>query len=139
MQKVKYYVRSVWAERILAQWVTNVIIGVHIGLGFAILAGGATRFTPPTYQPLLDLTSDKVWIWAVWILFSAVLIMTPFKWINAIGLWLGMFWHFTWAGLFLVAVNNYPIAGATPVVMYLGAALINAALLTVRVIEPRGD
>ena len=138
VQRVKYYVRGMWVDRHLAQWVTTILIVVNVGLGSVILAGGVDRFAPPSYNPLIDFTHGRTWIWGVWILLSGMLMTTPFRWPNIIGLWLSLFWHTTWMACFVVAVINFPGAASTPIPMYAGTALLSAALLTARAIETHG-
>lgn len=135
MQRLKYFVTSGWAERLLTQWITSIMIMVHAGLGVVVIVGGRERFIPPTYQPLIDFTQGYTWIWGVWALLAAALMCTPFRWPNIIGLWLGMAWMIMWMTLFAVATMTYPNAAATPMVAYGGFALIDAALLTARVMD----
>lgn len=136
LQKAKrYFVTSLREERMLTQWVTSIMIAVHWGLGLSVIIGGQARFTIPTYQPIIDLTNGHVWIWGLAIMAAAGLMMTPYKWPNVTGLWLGMVWMIMWSTLFGVALANYDEAAATPLVAYAGFALINAALLTIRVLE----
>lgn len=135
MRRVRYFVESAWAEQLLAQWVTTTMIVVHAGLGFAIIAGGSRRFSPPSYQPLIDFTHGHTWIWGAIILISAALMCAPFRWPNIIGLWIGMVWMIMWMALFAVATVNYPNAVATAMVAYGGFAMINASLLTARVMD----
>lgn len=139
LERLRYFVASAWEDRLLVQWVTSIMIAIHWGLGLSILAGGKARFTIPSYQPLIDLANGHIWAWGVSIMVSAGLMMIPFKWPNVAGLWLGMAWMVMWASLFTVSVARYPNAAATPVVAYAGFAMINAALLTARILErPRG-
>lgn len=131
----RYFVTGRVAEHLLSQWITTVMLVVHWGLGIAILVGGKQRFSLPTYQPLIDLTNGHVWIWGVAICLSAILMMAPFKWPNVLGLWLGMAWMILWTVLFSVSVVSDNGSAATPAVAYAGFSMINAALLTARVIE----
>lgn len=135
MQRVKFYARGVWVDKYLAEWVTIIMIMVHIGLGTAILVGGATRFTPPSYNPLVAFTFDNVWIWGMWILGCAFLMSVPFRTPNILGLWGAMLWHWVWMASFAIAVLNYDNASATPIPAYGGFAMICTALLTARVID----
>jgi hypothetical protein len=128
-------VDGAWEERLLVQWVTSIMIAVHWGLGLSVLVGGQARFTIPTYQPLIDLTNGHVWIWGVAIMLSAFLMTMPWKVPTVVGTWLGMVWMIMWASLFSVSLLQYPQAAATPVVAYAGFAMINAALLTARLLE----
>lgn len=130
-----WFVVGSLGERVLTQWVTAIMMLVHWGLGIAILVGGPTRFPPPTYQILRDLVNGNTWVWGVSILFSAVLILFPFKWLNVTGLFIGVLWMNMWMAMFIVSDLNYPDAAATPVVTYAGFAMINAALLTARVLD----
>ena len=137
MERVKIFVTSILAEELVVEWITKAVIWIHAGLGVAVLVGGPSRFVKPSYQPLIDYTNGQTWIWGVWIIASSLLIATPFKWPNALGLWLGMIWHISWSACFTVAVINYPNAAATPMVAYAGFAAIDAALLTARVIDKK--
>ena len=135
MRRIAYFAKGLWADRHLSQWITSIMIIAHVGLGSIILATGSRRFVPPTYDPLIDLTNDNVWIWGVWILFSGVLMSVPFRWPNIVGLWVGMFWHIIWATCFTIAVTESDRAAATPIPMYGAGAMICIALLTARIIE----
>lgn len=138
--RFRFYVQGAWEGRLLVQWVTTVMIVVHWGLGLAIVVGGQARFSLPTYQPLISLTDGRVWIWGLPIMVSAGLMMTPFKWPNIFGMWLGMMWMIMWTSLFFVSLVQYPEAEATPIAAYAGFAMINTALLTARVLErPRRE
>lgn len=129
------FVTSNWGNRMAVQWITNIMVSTHVGLGVAVLAGGRERFSFPTYQPLVDLTHGETWIWGAWILFSAGFMMVPDRWPQIIGLWTGMVWHIMWCSLFAVAIVQYPTAGATAAVGYGAFALIDAALLTARIVD----
>lgn len=134
-KRVKYYATGEWARRHLIQWITNIMVLVHFGLGVAILSGGIERFSLPSYQPLVGLTRGQVWWWGIIIITSAVFIIAPFKYVSMLGLLIGVAWMNMWAALFLVALLHYPEAAATPMVAYAGFALINTALLAARVVE----
>lgn len=134
-QRLRYFVESAWAERLLTQWITSIMIMVHAGLGVVVIAGGKERFVPPSYQPLIDFTGGETWLWGVFALVAAAFMCTPFRWPNIFGLWLGMAWMIMWMTLFAVATVTYPTAAATPMVAYGGFALIDAALLTARVMD----
>lgn len=131
----RYFSTSPRAEHLVSQWVTSVMIVVHWGLGIAILVGGQARFSLPTYQPLIDLSNGNVWLWGLHSIIAGALMMVPLKWPNILGLWLGMVFMIMWTVLFSVSVLESPTAAATPAVAYAGFAMINAALLTARVIE----
>lgn len=135
MQRISYFVRSLWVDRHLSQWITTIMIMVHVGLGTAIIAGGVIRFSRPSHNPLVDYVGGHVWIWGAAIIFSGILMSTPFRWPNIVGLWLGMVWHVVWMSAFTVAILEYETASTTPLPMYGGLAMICAALLTARVIE----
>lgn len=134
-KRVHYFARGIWVDRHLSQWVTSIIIMINIGLGFVILVGGVDRFSVPSYNPLVDFSDGRTWLWGVWIIISGMLMSTPFRWPNIIGLWIAMFWHLIWMACFTVAMLNFPTAATTPIPMYGGMALICTALLTARVIE----
>lgn len=138
MHAVKYFAKGLWVDRHLAQWITTVVIMVHVGLAVAVVSGGIGRFALPSYEPLITYTDGHVWIWGAWIFVSAILMSVPFRWPNVIGLWLGMFWHIIWMSCFSIAVLKYETAAATPIPMYGGLAMICAALLTARVIDKSG-
>lgn len=134
-RKIKYYVTSKAAEHMLTQWVTSIMVAVHFGLAVAVIGGGESRFSRPSYDPLLEMVNNQVWIYGLWSLAAAALMMTPIRWPNIIGLWLGMAWHTIWMALFALATIHYPNAAATPAVAYAGFAMIDAALLTARVLD----
>lgn len=129
------FVASNWGSRMAVMWISNIMLAVHVGLGTAVLAGGIERFPYPTYQPLIEIVNGHVWIWGVWIMISSGLMMMPWKWPQVSGLWLGMFWQIMWCAAFAIAVVKYPTAGATAAVAYGGFALIDAALLTARIVD----
>lgn len=134
MHKI-FFAKGVWVDKYLSAWITSIVIMINIGLGIAILSGGEVRFSIPSYNPLVDYVHDQVWIWGIWISISALLIGTPFRWLNILGLWLGMFWHLIWMAAFTIATLRYETAAATPIPIYGGMAMISAALLTARVID----
>lgn len=135
MQRVRYYVTNRWAEHLLSQWITSIMMLVHGFLGAAVIIGGQQRFVKPTYQPLIDMVHGETWIWGVVIIISSVFMGVPFRWPIIFGLWLGMSWMIMWMTLFAVSTVSYENAAATPMVAYGGFALINAALLTARVMD----
>lgn len=135
VHKVKYFATGLWVDRHLAQWITTVMIMIHLGLAVAIVSGGIQRFSVPSYSPLIAYTNGHVWIWGVWIAASAFLMSAPFRWPNIIGLWIGMVWHIGWMSCFTIATLRYETAAATPVPVYGGMAMLCAALLTARVID----
>jgi hypothetical protein len=131
----RFFAQGPWVESHLAQWITTTVIMIHIGLGTAILAGGKIRFSLPSYSPLIDYSHGNVWVWGVWICVSALLMATPFRVLNILGLWIGMVWHTVWMACFTVATLRFDTAAATPIPIYGGMAMICAALLTARVID----
>jgi hypothetical protein len=135
MQRVRFYVTDKWAEHLLSAWITSIMGMVHLGLGLAIIIGGKQRFIRPSYQPLIDMVNGETWLWGVAIIVSAMLMVTPFRWPIIAGLWLGMFWMIMWMSLFAYSTVMYENAASTPMVAYGGFALINAALLTARVMS----
>lgn len=135
MTHLKYFARGLWVDKHFAQWITTIMIMAHVGLGFTVMVGGVDRFSIPSYNPLIHYSFGYTWIWGIWILLSGVLMSTPFRWPNIIGLWLGMFWHLIWMACFTIATLNFPTAAATPIPAYGALALVCAALLTARVIE----
>lgn len=135
MKQIVRFVTSNWGNRMAMQWISNIMLAVHVGLGTAVLAGGVGRFPFPTYQPLIEMVNGQVWIWGFWIMASAGFMMMPWKWPQIFGLWLGMAWQIMWCAAFAIAVIQYPTAGATAAVAYGGFALIDAALLTARIVD----
>lgn len=135
MKRTKFFARGVWVDKHLPQWITMIIIMIHFGLAVAVLTGGVQRFSVPSYNPLIYYSGGHTWLWGLWIGISAVLISTPFRWPNIIGLWLGMFWHMVWMTCFSIATLRYETAAATPIPIYGGMAMLCAALLTARVID----
>lgn len=135
MKRLKYFATGFWVDRHLAQWITTIIIMIHVGLGVAVISGGIARFAIPSYNPLIDYVHGHVWVWGVWISLAAFLMSVPFRKINIAGLWLAMIWHTIWMACFAIATMRYETAAATPIPMYGGMAMICAALLTARVID----
>ena len=132
---MKYFATGLWVDKHLAQWITSIMIMVHIGLAVAIISGGVQRFSRPSYSPLIEYTRGNVWIWGLILAISAILMATPFRWFNIIGLWIGMVWHICWMSCFTIAVLRFETAAATPIPVYGGMAMFCAALLTARVID----
>jgi hypothetical protein len=132
---MRHFLTSVWGERTITQWVANVLLFVHSGLGIAIMVGGIARLTPPSYDPLIYLVHGQVWILGVWSLVVACLLVVPLRWPNIIGLFLGMVWMWLWTGMFTVAVTQFPTASATAIIAYAGFGLLDLGLLAVRVID----
>jgi hypothetical protein len=139
MQKVRYFAKGVWVDRHLAQWITTIMIMVHMGLATSIVVGGVERFSIPSYSPLIDYVQGETWLWGMAIGLSGMLMSVPFRWPQIIGLWIGMVWHIIWMACFVIAVIHYPTAAATAIPAYGGFALICSALLTARVIDKTGE
>ena len=116
-------------------WITNILILTHISLAIAVFVGGRDRFSLPSYEPLVHYTGGHVWVWGIWIALSAVLIIIPTKRFRIAGFWIGMMWHIVWMSCFMIAATNYDTAAATPIPMYGCLAVVNAAMLTARVID----
>lgn len=135
MRRVRYFATGLWVDKHFSQWLTTIVIMIHIGLGMVVLVGGVERFSIPSYNPLIDYSMGNTWIWGLWIAASGVLMTFPFRWPSIIGLWIGMVWHVIWMACFTIAALNYSVAATTPIPMYGGLALICTALLTARVIE----
>lgn len=131
----KFFAKGLWVDKHLAQWITVIMIMVHMGLGTAIVFGGVARFSIPSYSPLIDYVDGDVWVWGILIYLSALLMSVPFRWPNVLGLWIGMGWHTVWMASFVIALLKYPAAAATPVPVYAGMAMVCASLLTARVID----
>lgn len=132
MDRVRYYVTSKWAERLLSQWVTSIMMMGHAALGLVVLLA-SDRLTGSTYEPMIEMVDGHMWVWAVWIIASAILMGVPFRWPIIAGIWLGMFWMFMWAGLFTFSVVRHDDADAMLMVAFSIFALIDVALLTARV------
>lgn len=133
--KTKNFARGEWVEKHFSQWVTTIVIMIHMGLAMAIISGGVERFAIPSYNPLVEYTQGHVWIWGAWIGISGILISVPFKWPNVVGLWLGMTFSIVWMVCFTIAVVRYDNAASTTIPMYGGLAVLNTALLTARVLD----
>lgn len=138
VKRVKFFAKGVWVDKHLGQWITMIMIMIHIGLGTAIIAGGRIRFSAPSYNVLVDYTCGYTWLWGIVICCSAFMMAAPFRLLNILGLWLGMTWHIVWMAAFMIASLRYETAAATPIPVYGGLAMICAALLTARVIDKSG-
>jgi hypothetical protein len=69
---------------------------------------------------------------------AAALMFVPTRWPQIIGLWLGMFWQIMWSVAFAIAMIKFGGAGSIEAVAFGGFALIDAALLTARIVERDG-
>jgi hypothetical protein len=102
---------------------------IHAGFGVAILVGGAIRFPPPTYKPLLDLSNGHVWPYGVVYLASGILLtLGQGPLVRMAGAIVGIVANSCFAALFLVAVLMFPDAGATAWWAYFAFATQSAAL-----------
>jgi len=135
VQRVLHFVTRSWTEHMALLWIWNIMVVLHVGMGVAVLAGGERRFSIPSYQPLIDMSDGRTWLWGAWVLCAGLLMTMPARWPQIVGLWLGMCWNIIWSALFSVAMVQYPTASATAAVAYIGFAMLDAALLTARVIE----
>lgn len=109
--------------------VTTYLGIINLGFGIAILVGGAIRFPPPTYQPLLDMTGGQVWPYGAMFLASGVLLAWGQSWTaHLIGAVLGIMANSAFSALFLVAVLTFPDAGATAWWAYFAFASQSAAV-----------
>lgn len=135
MYRFRFITHGLWADRNLIPWITLIIIMLDIGLGSVILVGGPKRFQAPSYSSLVAISHGHVWIWGILILVSGILMSTPFRNMNILGLWLGVVFYITWMSAFTVAAFEFQRAATTPIPVYAGLALICTALLTGRVID----
>lgn len=135
MKRVKYFATGLWVDKHFSQWLTSIVIMIHVGLAMVVVVGGVERFSIPSYNPLIAYSQGQTWIWGLWIGLSAALMATPFRMASIVGLWIGMVWHVIWMACFTIAALNYSVSATTPIPMYGGMALICTALLTARVIE----
>lgn len=135
MLRVRYFTVGKRAEQLLSQWVTSIMVVVNICLGIAVTFTSIDRFRGPSYQPLIEFVGGRLWVWGLVFIGSGLLMMTPFRWPNIVGLWLSMYAHIVWSVFFVVALLTSPFSGPTAPIAYTGFATISAALLTVRIIE----
>lgn len=133
--RVKYFAKGVWVDKYLGQWITTIMIMINVGLGTTVISGGPLRFSAPTYTTLVSYSGHHIWLWGILIMASAMLMATPFRWINVVGLWMAMVWYILWMASFTIAALHYETAAATPIPVYGGLAMICAALLTARIID----
>lgn len=100
---------------------------INAGFAVTIFIGGAIRFPPPTYRPLLDMTGGQVWPYGVLFAISAIgLLARGYAW-HMVGCVFGVLAHSTFAALFLVAVLSFPDAAATAWWAYFAFASQSAA------------
>lgn len=100
-----------WAQ--LERWLTAYLGVINLGFALCVLIGGAIRFPPPTYRPLLDATHGHVWPYGVLFAVSTAGLLARTTWAHMIGAVLGIAAHSLFGGLFLVAVIRFPDAAAT--------------------------
>lgn len=132
---LKSWLDHTWGNHLLDQWINTVMIMVHFGFGLVLLFSHPLTFGSKTYEPIVTLSQGHLWLWGVVIIFSGYLMAMPYKWLNVVGLWIGMAWMATWTSLFIWAVLSYPEASPLLVIACGGFAMINASLLTARVIN----
>lgn len=102
---------------------------IHAGFGFLILVGGAVRFPPPTYRPLLDATNGHVWPYSVLFLASALPLLFARTWFpRVVGCGIGVLANSTFSALFLVALLTFSDAAATAWWAYFAFATLSATL-----------
>lgn len=109
-----------WAQ--IERYLTTYLGVINAGFAFTVLVGGAIRFPPPTYEPLLDMTGGHVWPYGILFACSAVGLLSRGYRARLIGCAFGILAHSTFAALFLVAVLKFPDAGATAWWAYLAFA-----------------
>lgn len=110
-------------ERVL----TIYLGAINAGFAACVFIGGAIRFPPPTYQPLLGMTHGHVWPYGVLFTLSAMGLLSRRYWTRIAGCVFGVLAHSTFSGLFLVAVLTFPDAAATAWWAYLAFATQSAA------------
>lgn len=103
---------------------------INVGFAICILVGGAVRFPPPTYRPLLEITHGSVWPYGAIYLTSGLLLLVGYPMARIVGAACGVIAHSSFSALFLVAVVKFPEAGATAWWAYLAFASQSAALAT---------
>ena len=103
---------------------------IHIALGAAVFVGGAIRFPPPTYTPLLGLLDNQVWPYGVlWSSAGLFMLLSRSRWKQMVGLFISILITNLWAALFAVAAYQFPTAGLTASVAYGGYGLLSGVLL----------
>lgn len=114
----------------IVERIVSVYLGIiNLGFGVAIIVGGAVRFPPPTYAPLLEATGGQVWPYAALYLASGILLVGGHSTIpRVIGAAFGVAANSTFTALFLVAVVQFDNAGGTAWWAYLAFSTMNAAL-----------
>lgn len=109
-----------WSQ--VERLITTYLGLINLGFALAVLVGGATRFPPPTYRPLLDATGGHVWPYGILFALSALGLLSWSAIAHLVGAILGIIAHSTFAALFLVAAVHYPDAAATAWWAYLAFA-----------------
>jgi hypothetical protein len=107
--------------------VTSYLAVINAGFALCVFVGGAIRFPPPTYAPLLGATDGHVWPYGVLFTLSAIGLISRTYVTRLVGCAFGVAAHSTFAGLFLVAVLSFPDAAATAWWAYLVFASQSAA------------
>lgn len=116
--------------------VCRVLGVVHVGLGLAVFSGGAIRFPPPTYTPLLELTNGVVWPYGIfWISAGLIMLSARKRWEQVLGLVCSIFITNLWSVLFAWAAIKYDTAGLTASVAYGGYGLLSGLLLGFMVVH----
>lgn len=102
---------------------------INLALGVSVIVGGAIRFPPPTYEPLLALTNGKAWPYGLLFCLSGILMMNRRLKVLEIGTTVGLVAHNLFAAMFLVAVVRFNDAGGTAWVAYAGYAALHSMAL----------
>lgn len=113
-----------WSQ--VERLITAYLGAINLGFAIIILVGGAHRFPPPTYEPLLHATGGSVWPYGVLFGLSALGLLCRHHHGRMVGAVLGIAAHSTFASLFLVAAVKYPEAAATAWWAYLAFATQSA-------------
>lgn len=133
--KVVHWVEDGVTQELLTRLVSTIVIISHACLGIVVVAD-RTLFQQEEYYPLRDIVSGHILVWAVWILASAFLMLSPFRWLSITGLWLGVLWTATWtASCALAASRPDSDGGSVAMILYGTLSAIDAALLTARVLD----
>lgn len=128
--------RGFYADDVVAA-IYRTVAAVDAALAMAILAGGNARFPLPTYQPLLELTNGQSWPWGVSIGAAAFMIMIHSQVLNLLGLAISFLWLNLISAMFVTAIVQFPGAGSTAPIPYVGLAAMHVALMVLKVVEIR--
>lgn len=98
---------------------TKLLGGLNVALGASLLVGGPDRTSSDSFDTILDLVNNRVWLWGlIFIGIGVICLVAPFvRWgAFIVGVAAGV--HTSWCFSFIIAAKNSPRASLTPIAVY---------------------